>query len=270
MVDFFLTSTFNYLHNWVATHFEGILTYLPLIALGVSSRELLEWFWRTIYTPYLIARFNFLNVERFEGLDSSFKPNFLIQILLYSLFNKTRRFELISKPKEPILSITAYNKSAEARSNKYLNKCKKNIENIAKDHEFQLVRVDFLISSINTFCSETITGELTWLFIHCVGGIFGAVYSDDRYFNLVKLVSKLTIEDEHFNEGEESNLNLLLEILSYLVYSENENDTRGDDFRKDVIKKVYNFPRDNGRPILLVDKVKIVRETLIIATKLAI
>ena len=207
-----------------------------------------------------------LSDEKFEGLDQTKSVSYLIRNILYSVYITVKIFNIIEEPTEPILSISAYNESKKIRSHKFFGQIEKNISKIAKKHPIQLARFKLLIDDFGIISPNYLTGEQGWLFIHCAGGIFGAVYSDSTYWELICLVSKLTIENEDNPLDIKGKQKLFLDILAVFTYFNVDGNQAEKNFNFDVkIEFIALTQKNKGVEINCFDKKKIVNEYLVTA-----
>ncbi len=256
----FLSNTFVFIFSFVASHFWTSVIWAWLLAFSGWFRTILEWIYRNTYPPLFLYRLKVLSDQKFEGLNNSFKLTNSLKKVLYSIYTVSKSRNLITEPKEPILSLTAYNEKKKDRSHIFFQSCEDNINEIFDISPKQKEYFDLLLQSFKIVCPNYITGEQAWLFIHCVGGIFGAVYQEPFYWDLICLTSKLTIENEDSPIESEDSLNLFIEILGMLIPSE----TFHVKFTVVVLSEIEKF-NDDKLTINAVDKKRITCKYLLMA-----
>ena len=234
----FVSSYYDKVFNYSTDHFSNFGFWLIVLVFSGWIRTVLEWIYRNTKIPLIWYRIHTFGIEKFEGLKNPFKIMFIIKKILYIVYGISKSLNLIEEPTEPILSITAYDESKKARSHIFFTKCELELASTLKKLPNGLIGFKNLIETFDVLCPITITGEVVWLFIHCLGGIFGAVYEDKFYWKLTCLISKLTIDSNSINLSDDLKLNRFFKILEFLVFTKITPGELSANVRSEVDKKI--------------------------------
>lgn len=214
--------------------------------------------------------YNQLGIDMFAGLrDGTEITNYIGNksiFVIYAIYKAAKSNNLIANFNEPVLSRMAYN-GKKSFSNSFFVKCQ---QNILEDFSLGFIHYDvnsqemskfnLLVECFELYCEYYIKGDEPLLFIHCAGAIFGATYVDPVYKELVEIAVDMTIENEQLRIDDEAKLQLFINIVSKLIFSEVEQGL----FVSSVNNQVKECDDKSDNSIITdLDKILIVRDNLL-------
>jgi hypothetical protein len=138
------------------------------------------------------------------------------------IYQVSKSLGLIGRFNEPYLSKTAFN-SNDAISQVFFEKSLSKAKPVFREDQNQ-EKLELFSGDFELICGKYISSSQARLYIHCVGGMYGGIYTDNDYCDMINIASKMTLDNVDLIETPQVKLNKFLLILKNLIYSSDSQD----------------------------------------------
>lgn len=222
---------FNSFINWIVVIYDWInsnlvVAYLVAQFIGSLLRKIFTNIITKLEMRINFSRFVFRVSKKFMShmfgglLTVGQTTDFSIQLIrdvLFTLYKIAKGSGLISEYFKPILSKLSYNKS-DTDTEVFINKAKIQSQKVLGTSQSH---VDLVLFSdeFAVICGKCISSSQARLYIHCVGGIFGAIYDVEDYSNMINIASTMTIDNDSLIDEPSAKFNKFLYVVKHFISS---------------------------------------------------